>query len=44
MENIVNNTDFIIDIPDYEGIGVYDLINNRSQKMYIGSSQNVKKE
>lgn len=43
MENIVSNTEFIIDIPDYEGIGVYALINNRSQKMYIGSSQNVKK-
>lgn len=43
MDKIVNNTDFIIDIPDYEGIGVYALINNRSQKMYIGSSQNVKK-
>ncbi len=43
MEKIVNNTEFVIDIPDYEGIGVYAIINNRSQKMYIGSSQNVKK-
>lgn len=44
MDKIVNNTEFVIDIPDYEGIGVYAIINNRSQKMYIGSSQNVKKE
>ncbi len=43
MDKIVNNTEFVIDIPDYEGIGVYAIINNRSQKMYIGSSQNVKK-
>ena len=32
---------FITNIPDYEGIGVYALINDRNGKMYIGSSQNI---
>lgn len=33
---------FITNIPDYEGIGVYALINNQNGKMYIGSSQNIR--
>ncbi len=32
---------FIINIPEYDGIGVYALINNQTGKMYIGSSQNI---
>lgn len=31
----------VTNIPQYDGIGVYALINNRSGKMYIGSSINV---
>lgn len=34
--------DIIINIPDYEGIGVYSLTNNENGKIYIGSSINVK--
>ena len=34
--------EFITNIPDYEGIGVYALVNNRNGKMYIGSSQNIR--
>ena len=33
--------DFFTNIPDYSGIGIYALINNRTGKMYIGASQNV---
>lgn len=43
MEQIKRNTEFIIDVPDYDGIGVYAIINNRNKKIYIGSSQNVNK-
>ena len=32
---------FIINIPGYDGIGVYALINNQTGKMYIGASQNI---
>ncbi|MCI5868003.1 MAG: GIY-YIG nuclease family protein [Dorea sp.] len=32
---------FFTNIPKYNGIGVYALINNRSKKMYIGSSKNI---
>lgn len=32
---------FITNIPEYDGIGVYALINNQTGKMYIGSSQNI---
>ena len=32
---------FITNIPDYDGIGVYAIINNRNGKMYIGSSKNI---
>lgn len=34
-------SNFIINIPEYYGIGVYSLINNQTGKMYIGSSQNI---
>ena len=33
--------DFFTNIPDYSGIGIYALINNRTGKMYIGASQNI---
>lgn len=33
--------DFFINIPDYSGIGIYALINNRTGKMYVGASQNI---
>lgn len=33
---------FITNIPEYDGIGVYALINNQTGKMYIGSSQNIR--
>lgn len=36
-------TDFIISIPEYDGIGVYALINNENGKLYIGSSQNIRR-
>ena len=32
---------FFTNIPEYNGIGVYALINNRTGKMYIGASKNV---
>lgn len=32
---------FFTNIPEYNGIGVYALINNRTDKMYIGASKNV---
>lgn len=32
---------FFTNIPEYNGIGVYELINNRTGKMYIGASKNV---
>ena len=32
----------IINIPNYEGIGVYSLTNNENGKIYVGSSINVK--
>ena len=32
---------FITNVPKYDGIGVYALINNQTEKMYIGSSQNI---
>lgn len=32
---------FFTNIPEYNGIGVYSLINNRTGKMYIGASKNV---
>ncbi len=35
-------TEFLINLPDYDGIGVYALINNQTEKMYIGSSQNIR--
>lgn len=31
--------DFFTNIPDYSGIGIYALINNRTGKMYIGASK-----
>lgn len=34
---------FFTYIPDYNGIGVYALINNRTDEMYIGATQNVHK-
>ena len=34
---------FITNIPEYDGIGVYVLINNQTGKMYIGSSQNIRR-
>ncbi len=34
---------FITNIPEYDGIGVYALINNQTGKMYIGSSQNIRR-
>ncbi len=34
--------EFIISIPQYEGIGIYALVNNQTGKMYIGSSQNIR--
>ena len=34
---------YFTNIPEYDGIGVYALINNRTGEMYIGSSQNVHK-
>jgi len=36
-------SNFIKNIPDYTGIGVYAIINNRTGKKYIGSSKNVRK-
>ena len=33
---------FITNTPEYDGIGVYALINNQTGKMYIGSSQNIR--
>lgn len=35
--------DTITNIPDYDGIGIYALINNQTGKMYIGSSQNIRR-
>ncbi len=35
-------TEFLINLPSYDGIGVYALINNQTGKMYIGSSQNIR--
>lgn len=32
---------FFTNIPEYNGIGIYALINNRTGKMYIGASKNV---
>lgn len=29
------------DIPDYDGIGIYAIINEQNGKMYVGSSNNV---
>lgn len=34
---------FISNIPEYTGIGVYALVNNRNKKMYIGASQNIRR-
>lgn len=34
--------EYITDIPEYNGIGVYALVNNQNVKMYIGSSQNIR--
>lgn len=34
---------FFTNIPDYNGMGIYALINNRTGKMYIGASQNIHK-
>ena len=42
MDHSPKKNKFIVNLPEYEGIGVYALVNNRNQKMYIGSSQNVR--
>ena len=39
MYQMTNN--FIPNVPDYSGIGMYALINDSNGKMYIGSSKNI---
>lgn len=44
MSNTLSQTREIkFEIPDYDGIGVYSIINEQTGKRYIGSSKNVAK-
>lgn len=38
-----SNKKFILNIPEYNGIGIYALKNEQNGKMYIGSSKNIRK-